>query len=351
MIFSALAAAAFIAVPPQQVGSVYVFAFPNGGPRLEVAPATGGRLSSLTSSGSEFLYLDKSQPNWGSTLWSAPQSAWNWPPPHATDAAVYTAAVRGDTLVLESPKDGQLGLVFTKRILARDADTCFLQSYGIRNAGTSPIKVAPWQVTRVPPGGLSFFPKGPGGGRGSLASQVKEISGWMWYDMDAAVLPGGVAKYFADGSGGWMAHLDRGGLMLLEAFPDIEASQAAPEEAELEIYADPAKKYEEVEHQGAYVTLAPGESLAWTTRWYLRRIPPAAKKVAGDAALIAFATEVARRASTGIRVSSAGKTPSRRRGGLAWPMFMVPGGTEAAGVDGRIRDRAEENPADGPVRR
>lgn len=337
MILSALAAAAFIAVPPQQVGSVYVFAFPNGGPRLEVAPGTGARLSSLTYSGSEFLYLDKTQPNWGSTLWSAPQSAWSWPPPHATDAAGYTAVLRGDTLALESPKDNQLGLVFTKRILARDADTCFLQSYGIRNAGTAPIKVAPWQVTRVPPGGLSFFPKGPGGGRGSLASQVKEISGWMWYDMDAAVLPGGVAKYFADGSGGWMAHLDRGGLMLLEAFPDIEASQAAPDEAEVEIYADPAKKYEEVEHQGAYVTLAPGESLAWTTRWYLRRIPPAAKKAAGDAALIAFATEVARRAATGIRSGGAAREGMRRKARGASPVFMVPGKGRSANADGRDR--------------
>lgn len=336
---AAFAAAALISVPPQQVGSAYVFAFPNGGPRLEVAPGTGGRLSSLTYSGSEFLYLDKSQSNWGSTLWSAPQSAWNWPPPHATDAAAYAAAVRGDTLILESPKDNQLGLVFTKRILARDADTCLLQAYGIRNAGASPIQVAPWQVTRVLPGGLSFFPKGPGGGRGSLASQVKEISGWMWYDMDAAVLPGGVAKYFADGSGGWMAHVDRGGLMLLEAFPDILASQAAPEEAEVEIYADPAKKYEEVEHQGAYVTLAPGESLSWTTRWYLRRIPPAAKKVAGDAALMAFATEVARRAATGVRKVRISPSENLVRARRASPVFRAPGSGDAAEADGRIRRR------------
>lgn len=56
-------------VLPQLSGSVYVFAFPAGGPRLGVDSAAGARISSLKLGATEFLYLNKNQPNWGSTFW------------------------------------------------------------------------------------------------------------------------------------------------------------------------------------------------------------------------------------------------------------------------------------------
>lgn len=346
-ILSLQVAASAAPVLPQVSGSGYAFAFPGGGPRLEVEPATGARLSSLKLGTSEFLHLDRSQPNWGSTWWPAPQSAWSWPPPEALDRAAYAGGPQGSLLVLTSPKDAASGLAFTKRLSADDGDTSLTLAFTVRNGGTAARSVAPWQVTRVPPGGLSFFPKGPGGGRGSLVSQVKEIAGWNWFDCDAAVLPGGVAKYFADGTGGWMAHLDRNGLLLVETFPDLPAARAAPEEAEIEIYVDPDRKYQEVEHQGEYGAIAAGDSVAWTTRWLLRRLPEGIARKAGDPALVAYVEALLRRQAAAlpggyrnIQVSSPAPMPGAVR-------FLRPGDPAPVDAAGRRPGRKKTRTSGG----
>lgn len=287
-------------VPPQASGSNYVFAFPSEGPRLEVDPASGARISSLKLGTGEFLFINRSQTNWGSTLWTAPQSAWNWPPPQAYDGTAYTGGAQGNLLVLAGPKDQASGFSFTKRISADDGDTSITLAFTLKNGGTAARQAAFWQVTRVLPGGITFFPKGPGPARGDLVSQVKESGGWMWLDYATATIPGGTPKYFGDGAGGWMAHIDPSGLMLLETFPDIAAAEAAPGEAEIEIYTDPGKQYMEIEHQGAYASIAAGDSAAWTTRWYLRKLPAGVARKAGDPTLIAWVESLLRRPASAL---------------------------------------------------
>jgi hypothetical protein len=287
-------------VPPQASGSAYVFAFPAEGPRLEVDPASGARISSLKLGTGEFLFVNRSQTNWGSTLWTAPQTAWNWPPPQAYDGTAYTGGPQGNQLVLAGPKDQASGFSFTKRFSADDGDTSITLAFTLKNGGTAARQAAFWQVTRVLPGGITFFPKGAGAARGDLVSQVKEAGGWMWFDYAAATIPGGTPKYFGDGSGGWMAHIDPAGLMLLEIFPDITAAEAAPGEAEIELYTDPGKQYMEIEHQGAYGSLAAGDSAAWTTRWYLRKLPAGVQRKAGDPTLIAWVETLLRRPASAL---------------------------------------------------
>lgn len=308
------AAAPLRAAPvlPQVSGSGYVFAFPASGPRLEVEPNTGARLSSLKLDGREFLYLDKSQMNWGSTLWPSPQSAWNWPPPEALDRAPYAGGPQGAILALAGAGDPATGLSFAKRFSAEEADTSFRFAFAMRNGSALAKPVAPWMVTRVLPGGLTFFAKGREAGHGDLSPQVKEVSGWMWFDHAAAVLPSGSPKYFADGAG-WMAHIDRDGLLLLETFPDIAPAEAAPGESEIEIYADPAGKYMEIEHQGAYASIPSGDSASWTTRWYLRKLPAGVARKAGDPGLMALVTELLKRASTGLAEPPGNRDPHRKR--------------------------------------
>jgi hypothetical protein len=314
-------------VLPQLSGSVYVFAFPAGGPRLEVDPALGARISSLKLGTTEFLYVDKNQPHWGSTFWPSPQNAWARFTPQALDNGSYSGGPRGPVLVLTSAKDNETQLTFSKRLSADDADTSITVTLVMQNGGAGAKSWAPWQVTRVLPGGLTFFPKGPGGIRGTLAPQAKELEGLVWFDLAAATLPGGVAKFFADGEG-WMAHVDKNGLMLLEAFPDIAGSQAAPEEAEIEVYAAPRKVYMEVEHQGAYTPIAAGDSTVWTTRWYLRQLPPGIPRTAGNPALIAYASSLARRA-TAVRPQQAHPMrmthgPARTRPTMVYPVPASP---------------------------
>ena len=71
------------------------------------------------------------------------------------------------------------------------------------------------------------------------------------------------------------------------AYPDIQPADAAPGEAEIELYTN--SSYVEVEQQGALAAIAPGGELTWTVRWKLRRVPGGTMMAAGDAALAAFA--------------------------------------------------------------
>jgi hypothetical protein len=329
-------------IAPQPSGSAYAFAFPSGGPRLEVDPGAGARISSLKFGTTEFLYVNRNILNWGSTFWPAPQSPWGWPPPHALDQGAYTGGPQGSALSLASGKDGATQLSFGKRFSADDADTSFTQTYIMRNQGTSARSVAPWQVTRVPSGGLTFFPKGTGAVWGDMASQVKEAEGWMWFELETATLPGGTPKAFADGSGGWMAHLDKNGFLLVEIFPDIAASQAAPQEAEIEIYAEPGKQYMELEHQGAYAPLAAGDSVAWTTRWYLRKAPAGVQKTPGNPALMAWVNSLVLRSTTARKENPGGSRTVRS----ALPpagIFPVEGG-RMVDAAGRARQGSVESP-------
>ena len=50
---------------------------------------------------------------------------------------------------------------------------------------------------------------------------------------------------------------------------DRERAAFAPGEAEVQVYVNRGKTYIELESQGAYTLLQPGESLSWTVRWYL----------------------------------------------------------------------------------
>ena len=58
--------------------------------------------------------------------------------------------------------------------------------------------------------------------------------------------------------------------MFTKRFADLTPEQPAPGEAEIQVYVNQGKTYIEIENQGAYTALAPGENLSWTVRWYLK---------------------------------------------------------------------------------
>jgi len=75
--------------------------------------------------------------------------------------------------------------------------------------------------------------------------------------------------------------------LLVKSFGDTLPSQAAPGEAEIELYANAGHTYVEVENQGATVNLAPGDSTTWTVRWMLRKLNVASTPAqAGSAPLV-----------------------------------------------------------------
>ena len=88
------------------------------------------------------------------------------------------------------------------------------------------------------------------------------------------------SKAFADGTG-WIAQVTPERLLYLVSYPDFEPAAAAPGEAEIELYTNSSDVYVEFEQQGALAVIAPGESMTWTVRWKLRRLPGGTTVAAG----------------------------------------------------------------------
>jgi hypothetical protein len=259
-------------VIPTAEGSVTTFT--SGDTVFAVDASQGGRIVTFSLAGLNSVTAPKTtvDNNWGSTFWTSPQTDWNWPPPTEIDSDPYRASLDGGTLTLTGDTSIKLDLAVTKKFSMDQATGNVTIEYGIVNKGSAARRVAPWEITRVAAGGLTFFPMGEGsptkGSQDLLNLEVKD--GVAWFAYDAAAIPK-EQKVFADGREGWIAHADKG-LLLVKAFSDISPSQAAPSEAEISLYTDTNHTYIEVENEGAYQELAPNASLTWTVRWFLRKL-------------------------------------------------------------------------------
>jgi hypothetical protein len=262
-----------------------------GGHALEVDPTDGGRIVALSLDGKSVVLTREEFPlAYGSSFWPSPQSDWNWPPPVEFDAAAWDARVTGNTLILESGINAELGLSATQRITADPRREAFAIQFSFRNHGTAPRAVAPWQNTRVRPGGLTFFPA-RSGSVGDSKLRLEPEGGVVWFRHDPARITEN-QKAFVDGEEGWLAQLD-GDLLFLKVFPPIPAARTAPGEAEIEIYVDGNARFVEVEQQGAYEQLQPGGSSHWKVHWLVRRVPNDVVATPGSATLLSWVRSLA----------------------------------------------------------
>jgi len=276
------------AVAPVAVGNIYRFSWDNQ--VVEVDPAKGGRITVFSLGGKNILTGPSANPdNYGSTFWPSPQSAWNWPPPAEIDPGAYTARVEAATLVMESKVNTKVNLMVTKRFWIDRVNSELVLAYDMKNTSNTAAVWAPWEITRVAPGGMTLFELGAGGTAAVgtwIPTPLDSAAGWRWFDDAALQINNNMPrKTFADGKG-WLAHLARADrLLLVKTFADVGVNGQAKDEAEVEIFVDTARKYVEVENQGAAGSLAPGESRVWTVRWSLRAI-------AGNGALPVGSPEV-----------------------------------------------------------
>ena len=142
----------------------------------------------------------------------------------------------------------------------------FVVTYSIVNESDEVRKVAPWEITRVQnEGGLIFFEAPVEGITPAGLMNFKDAFGAAWYQADETSEN---RKINADGKG-WLASCCNG-LLLVKRFDDLDASQPAPDEAEIQVYVNRGKTYIELESQGTYTTLQPKEKLSWTVCWYLQ---------------------------------------------------------------------------------
>jgi len=274
-----------------QPGSLKSGFEPDGGPitRLEqggyrldrgplqvtITPERGGRIQSLSYQGRELLMGPQSDPkvHWGNVLWPAPQSDWGWPPLKTLDEEPYYLLSDRGALTLASGVEPRFGYQFVKTYWLEPGDGALVIDYRIINHSDRVRPVAPWEVTRVPPKGLVFFPAGSStdnsGPFALLNTHTRKGITWFRYRPENIQEN---SKFMTDGSGGWLAYVSQG-LALIKEFDDVPANKNLPGEGEIQIYADGEKTVMEVEQQGTLTQLASGESLQWRVRWHLRPVP------------------------------------------------------------------------------
>ena len=232
---------------------------------LTVDAARGGKVVSYKYQDQEILSTTRMPNSFGSTFWTSPQKEWNWPPVPEFDTKPFNAEVKDGVLVLTGEKSARFGYRIRKEFSADKKDNAIVIKYTIINESGETRQVAPWEISRVPNGGVVFFEAK----EATPANNMKGLPftyeyGAAWYVMDEDREN---RKINADGTG-WLAFCDKG-LMFVKKFENIKAEEAAPAEAEIQIYTNTGKTFVEIEEQGAYTTLNAGESVDWTARWYL----------------------------------------------------------------------------------
>jgi len=244
-----------------------------GGLTAVIDYKNGGRLEALSLNGENILSgKSVNSGNWGTSLWPSPQSAWGWPPSQQLDNLTYSVVNDSTEIVLKSRKDPKQSFVFTKSYKINTADTTLVVTYTILNDTTIAQKVAAWEISRVAPGGLTFYPTGEEPKRGQLTALTTDSLGATWFQYKAETIPAGVPKLLADGKEGWLAQVSNG-LLLVKSFEDVAKGKYAPEEGEIELYANPDHSYIEIEQQGTYVELQAKAELKYSVTYKLVKLP------------------------------------------------------------------------------
>lgn len=280
-------------VPPVERQGLHVLEF--GNTLFEVDGAVGARIVGFKLDGSNMLTgPDNNAMFYGSTLWTGPESEWAMDPftPIAgIDSDAYTMSVEQDSIIVA---DSTQFAVLAKQLSAHKrfsvdlAKNAVVIDYSLTNEGDAPFDIGLWEVSRVLGEGLTFYPTGANQTTlyGTLA--VQQMAGHNWIDHDAFVV-GEASKNGADATGGWVAHVqadDAGPLLFIKQYPDIADMAAAPDQYEVEIFAQSDGSYVEIELHSQYGSIAAGDSSSWQIRWYLRRLPVGTDVSVGSQALL-----------------------------------------------------------------
>jgi hypothetical protein len=245
----------------------HTFVFRAGAHKLVIDPEDGGRTIELSFEGRNALIEKHDSPQaYGSSFWPSPQRDWDWPPPVELDRERWSAVVDGECLILESRANEKLGVRARQTIRQHETSGVVSFDYEIHNVSQRVRNVAPWQNTRVPPGGLTFFPTNADPhGHSTLTLDRSGDLGMLCHDRRRHTQSG---KAFSAATEGWIAHASAD-LVLVKTFPSVAPGRQAPGEAEIEIYVDGGGVFVEVEQQGTYDAIPPGKSSHWSVRWLL----------------------------------------------------------------------------------
>jgi hypothetical protein len=265
-----------------------------GDARMKIDGTRGARIVSFEMDGIELMGTKIIHPAmYGSTLWLSPEGKWRGQ--GLLDNGLYqTKKSTGSYLRLKSLDDTVRGFAFEKEFKTNKKEKSFSIKYTITNIAEKRQEVAAWEVTRVPAGGLAFISKGNSENNPTRNARypllnVQDYLETIWYPYDTSTVS--AQKCFMDGGEGWVAYTYKG-LIFVKKFPVIEKGKAAPNENNIEIYVNREKTYIELENQGAYRKLDPGESLIYEVKWYARQLPSGLSTETGNEALIDYVRRI-----------------------------------------------------------
>ena len=252
-------------VPNSQTGN---YVLKCGNMTMTIDAEKGGKILSFKYGDQEVISQLKWPESFGSTFWTSPQKEWYWPPVPEYDKKPYVVEEKDGVLTMTSEVNEKLQYRISKAFAVDEQNQAIAITYSIRNESNEVRKVAPWEITRVQnEGGLIFFEAPVDSIWPAGLMNFKGANAISYYEPDEA---NENRKVNADGKG-WLAYLNQEkGLLLVKQFEDLATGQPAPDEAEIQVYVNRGKTYIELESQGAYTTLQPGEALNWTVRWYLQ---------------------------------------------------------------------------------
>ncbi len=257
---------------------------------MEIDATLGGRITSLRLGQVELLSGPSvNASNYGSTFWTSPQADWGWPPVAAIDNAPFSVAPSTDSecvlqgaVVADSAHPNVDGVQISKHFSADVAAQALVAQYTIANQGTGALQLAPWEIARVAPGGLTFYASDSDPG-GDKQPPTVRAAGCVWLEHDPSIAVD--SKLFGDGKG-WVAHVSPDNVLLLRVFEDVAPGAAASGEAEIEMYTGAG--YDEIECQGGSMPIEPGAERVWSVRWIVRALPASIARSAGNPDLVAF---------------------------------------------------------------
>ena len=231
---------------------------------MVVDAGNGGKILSYKYKDQEVISQLRWPESFGSTFWTSPQKEWNWPPVPEYDKNPYEAQLADGVLTLTSQVSEKLKYRVKKQFCIDKKDPSIAITYTILNEDDKPRSVAPWEITRVANDGIIFFDAKVEDITPQGLLDFRAAHGAVWYLADEQA---NNRKINADGKG-WLAYCANG-LLLVKKFDDLDPSQPAEGEAEIQVYVNRGKTYIELESQGACRSLKPGEALTMTVKWYL----------------------------------------------------------------------------------
>jgi hypothetical protein len=269
-----------------------------GPTQMIINPAHGGRIISYSLDGVEILHMEPTpglEDMVGATCWISPQTLWGWPPPFEADQGNYQARLDGTKLILTGPVCSTGGsdpfsFQIVKTFQAKPQEPSITILYQIFNRDTVARSFAAWEVMRVPPSGITFFPVNSEV-YGDMAPAFEITNDIAWWDFDNN--RDYVKKAYADGKEGWMAYYNNQGILHIKQFEDTPSDfplneNGIPLQMEMEFWANEEKRYLELEKQGKYYKIFPGEFAELKMKWIVLGLPDSIKPELGNSILTNF---------------------------------------------------------------